>query len=193
MRLPQLDDGHTVGTRVLLAVLRLLGGGHLPDILSLVKYRAEFFGDPYCALIQELLRGVSVWSVGERELFAAWVAQVERCRFCLRSHGAVAALTLGEGTVEAVLAREWDTLPERIVATLTFLEKLTRSPESMVPADAARVYATGVTPAALEDAADIAAAFAIITRLADAFGFEQQTNEQVRASARSLLKRGYRL
>lgn len=191
MRLQQLDDGHAVGTRVLLAVLRLFSGGHLPDVLSLVKYRAEFFGDPFCALIQELLRGDSDWSVGERELFAAWVAQVERCRFCLRSHGAVAALSLGEGTVEAVLAHEWDTLPERIVATLTFLEKLTRAPESLVPSDAARVYATGVTPAALEDAADIAAAFAIITRLADAFGFEQQTDEQVRASARSLLKRGY--
>ncbi len=191
MRLTQLQSGQALGARVMLAFIRLLQKGHVPDVLKLMKYRPDYFGEPFCILMQDLLRGPSDWSVGERELFAAWVAQINRCQFCLLSHAAVASIELGEDTVAAVLARDWEGMPASLTATLTLLEALTRAPDRVTPADVSRVLATGVSLEALDDAAAIAAAFAVITRLADAFGFEEQTTEQVAAGARMLLARGY--
>ncbi|WP_434425530.1 hypothetical protein [Nannocystis pusilla] len=39
------------------------------------------FGAPMGALFQEVLRGPSEWSIGERELFAAWVSKKNECEF----------------------------------------------------------------------------------------------------------------
>jgi hypothetical protein len=44
-------------------------------------YRPEFFGKPYGDLVHLLLRGPSDWSVGERELFAAFTSHLNTCRF----------------------------------------------------------------------------------------------------------------
>jgi hypothetical protein len=51
------------------------------DVVKTLLYRPEFFGDTMSALFQAALRGPSVWSVGQRELFAAFVSQLNRCRF----------------------------------------------------------------------------------------------------------------
>ena len=44
-----------------------------------------------------MLRGPSDWTVGERELIAAFVSNLNQCRFCTTSHGAVAALEIDPG------------------------------------------------------------------------------------------------
>lgn len=49
------------------------------DIRRTLTYRAEIFGQPFSAYLQEVLRGPSDWSVGERELFAAFVSQKNQC------------------------------------------------------------------------------------------------------------------
>jgi hypothetical protein len=46
-----------------------------------LEYRPAFFGTPFNAIIQEVMRGPSEWSVGERELFAAFVSERNRCKF----------------------------------------------------------------------------------------------------------------
>jgi hypothetical protein len=46
---------------------------------QILSYRADIFGLPFSKYIQEALRGPSEWSVGERELFAAFVSQKNRC------------------------------------------------------------------------------------------------------------------
>jgi hypothetical protein len=51
----------------------------ISGIGQVLSYRAGIFGLPFSKYIQEALRGLSEWSVGERELFAAFVSQKNRC------------------------------------------------------------------------------------------------------------------
>ena len=44
-------------------------------------YRGSFFGKPHTRHTQAVMRGPSEWSVGERELFAAFVSRVNQCEF----------------------------------------------------------------------------------------------------------------
>ena len=51
------------------------------DVLKVMTYRPEFFGSPYCDLLQDVMRGPSDWSPGERELFAAFTSRLNQCPF----------------------------------------------------------------------------------------------------------------
>ncbi len=51
------------------------------DMRKLLLYRSEIFGLPMSAAFQAVLRGPSEWSVGERELFAAFVSAQNQCPF----------------------------------------------------------------------------------------------------------------
>ena len=81
MRLPRLDHGHTLPQRLLLRLIRLLIGGPVPDVVKTLMYRKAYFGARQSALTQQVLRGPSAWSVGERELFAAFVSSLNHCPF----------------------------------------------------------------------------------------------------------------
>lgn len=75
MRLSVLDRGHRGRARLFLSLLR----GRAPDYLKTLLYRPAFFGRRFAALAHEVLRGASPWSVGERELFAAYTARLNQC------------------------------------------------------------------------------------------------------------------
>lgn len=81
MRLPRVEAGAGLGAKSLFALVRLLSGHRAPDVIRVVKYRPELFGEPYGALTQRVMRGDSDWSVGERELFAAFVSHLNQCPF----------------------------------------------------------------------------------------------------------------
>ena len=51
------------------------------DMRKLLLYRSDIFGEPFSAALQDVLRGESEWSVGERELFAAYVSVQQQCPF----------------------------------------------------------------------------------------------------------------
>ena len=81
MRLSRLDHGHSLPARAFFALVRLMSGGEPPDILKTLYYRPAFFGLRFSALTQEIMRGESPWSVGERELFAAYTSALNQCVF----------------------------------------------------------------------------------------------------------------
>lgn len=56
-------------------------GFYVSDIGQALQYRPELFGGPFSELLQELMRGESEWSVGERELFAAFESAQRQCPF----------------------------------------------------------------------------------------------------------------
>ena len=76
---------------------------------------------------------------------------------------------------------------------LEFLERLTREPATVGPADAKRVLAAGVSEHAFVDALYVQAMFQFITRCADAFSFEIPPDAAFVSSAKSLLRFGYKL
>jgi hypothetical protein len=81
MRLAALDTGHPVGTKALFVLMRLLSGHRAPDVVKTLRYRPEFFGSRMSAVFQEVMRGPSEWSVGDRELMASYVSSVNACEF----------------------------------------------------------------------------------------------------------------
>lgn len=81
MRLACLDQGHQLPERVMLGLIGKAGKRSPPDILKTLMYRPEFFGMRFSALTQEIMRGESPWSVGERELFASFTSSLNQCVF----------------------------------------------------------------------------------------------------------------
>jgi len=193
MRLDILNHGYSPGTKLLFAVIQLFSGHPLPDAGKLVFYRPDFYGTRAKEFTHEAMRGPSAWSVGDRELMAAYVSKLNECAFCIGAHTATARQVYqDEPRVAAVLADlESASIEEPLRATLRMLGKLTQ--EGTISAQAMReVVAAGVSPQQVKDALAVCAAFNTTNRLADTFGFELLTPEAYAAGAKYLLKRGYR-
>ena len=193
MRLEILNSGYRPGTKLLFAVIRLFSGQPVPDAAKLVFYRPDFYGTRAKKFTHEAMRGPSAWSVGDRELMAAYVSKVNGSAFCIGAHTATAGQAYQDGAkVQAVLANlESAPIQEPLRATLRMLAKLTA--EGEVSADGIReVLSAGVSPQQIEDALAVCVAFNTTDRLADAFGFEVLSAEGFEAGAKYLLKRGYR-
>jgi len=81
MRLPNVERGDKPSVRLFYAFVRLVSGFRAPDVVRTLRYRRHLFGRPHSAHTQAVMRGPSAWSVGERELFAAFVSRMNRCHF----------------------------------------------------------------------------------------------------------------
>jgi AhpD family alkylhydroperoxidase len=193
MRLAILDRGHGFGTKVLFALIRVISRQPVLDVIKLVKYRPDFYGRPMQRVTHEAMRGPSAWSVGDRELMAAFVAKLNQCEWCTKAHIAVATGAYGDETkVSSVLADlETAAIEEPLRATLRMLRKLTL--EHSVDADDMRaVLAADVSREQIEDALAVCFSFNTIGRLADAFGFFVPGTKAFEVGAKYLLARGYR-
>jgi hypothetical protein len=80
MRLQNVHRGHGLRDKAMLGVMRLVMG-HAPGVVRTLLYRKEFFGRPWSELTQQVMRGPSPWTVGERETFAAYVSRLNQCVF----------------------------------------------------------------------------------------------------------------
>ena len=193
MRLAILDSGHSLGTKALFAFIGAVSRQPVLDAVKMVKYRADFYGNPMSRITHDVMRGPSAWSVGDRELMAALVAKTNECEWCTKAHTAVAERAYGNVTkVSAVLADvETAAIEEPLRATLRMLRKLSR--EHSVDADDMRaVLATGASREQIEQALAVCFAFNTMSRLADAFGFFLPSPKAFDAGAKYLLARGYR-
>jgi uncharacterized peroxidase-related enzyme len=193
MRLEILNRGYSPGTKLLFAVIRTFSGQPVPDAARLLFYRPGFYGNRAKAFTHEAMRGPSGWSVGDRELMAAYVSKVNESAFCIAAHTATAGQAYQDPeTVQAVLT-DLDSAPidGGLRATLRMLGKLTQT-GNVSAADMQDVLSAGVSRQRVKDALAVCAAFSTTNRLADAFGFELLSPEAFEAGAKYLLKRGYR-
>ena len=84
MRLSILNSGYGFGTKVLFAFIHAVSRQPVPDAAKLVFYRSDFYGAPMNEFTHEAMRRKpSAWSVGDRELMAAFVSQMMRSPFAL--------------------------------------------------------------------------------------------------------------
>ena len=81
MRLGVLDSGHALPTKALFAMIRVMSKHPAPDVVKTLKYRPEFWGNAMSDFFQEVMRGPSPWSIGDRELMAAFVSKTNECEF----------------------------------------------------------------------------------------------------------------
>jgi AhpD family alkylhydroperoxidase len=192
VRPPVLEHGYGVGRKVLFRLIRLVSGQPVPDAARITFYRPDFYGTHMKKFTQEAMRGRSTWSVGDRELMAAYVSEVNDSPFCIGAHTATAARAYQDrGRVTAVLA-DLDSAPitEGLRATLGMLGKLTRL-GTLSADDVRAALSAGVSHQQIEDALAVGFAFNTTDRLANAFAFEMLSQEGYEAGAKYLLKRGY--
>jgi uncharacterized peroxidase-related enzyme len=193
VRLDILNHGYGAGTKLLFALIRLFSGHPVPDAAKLVFYRPDFYGARAKEFTHEAMRGPSAWSVGDRELMAAYVSTVNESAFCIGAHTATALRAYQDGPKVAAVLADLESAPieDGLRATLRMLGKLTREGKAGAE-DMRNVLAAGVSPQQVQDALAVCAAFNTTGRLADAFGFEVLSPAGFEAGAKYLLKRGYR-
>jgi AhpD family alkylhydroperoxidase len=191
MRLDILDRGHRLHAKAVMALIRVFSGHPVVDAVKLAFYRPNFYGGG--PLTHEAMRGQSEWSVGDRELMAAYVSKANECPFCVSAHSATSTVWYADEAKVAATLTDLETAPidDPLRATLRMLGKLTH--ENGIEADDIRaVLAFSVSVQQIKDALAVSLAFNITDRLANAFGFTIPSPEATNAGARFLLKRGYR-
>ncbi len=81
MRLGEIARGRGAAAKAKLAMIQEMNGAPAVDVVKTLSFRPEFFGDHFNRLIEDVMRGPSEWTIGERELFAAFVSDRNRCVF----------------------------------------------------------------------------------------------------------------
>jgi hypothetical protein len=81
MRLEAVDRGHAPAEAAVLEEIRARSGAEPLGVVKTLLYRPELFGRPFSDALDEVMRGPSDWSAGERELFAAFTSLLNQCPF----------------------------------------------------------------------------------------------------------------
>jgi hypothetical protein len=81
MRLSVVDSGHAPAEAAVLEMIRERSGNEPLGVIKTLMYRPERFGRPFSETLDQVMRGPSEWSPGERELFAAFTSRLNQCLF----------------------------------------------------------------------------------------------------------------
>jgi hypothetical protein len=81
MRLSVVNSGHAPAEAAVLDMIRERNGREPLGVVKTLMYRPELFGRPFSETLDEVMRGPSEWSPGERELFAAFTSRLNQCLF----------------------------------------------------------------------------------------------------------------
>jgi hypothetical protein len=81
MRLEKVKNGHSLPQKLVLKFAHLVLLSEPFDVIRTFMYRPEYFGKRFCDLAHMVMRGPSSWTVGERELFGAFTASLNKCEF----------------------------------------------------------------------------------------------------------------
>ena len=192
MRLQIIENGLSTLQKLQMALIRKLMAGHVPGPIPALSYRADFFGKQFNDCVQMALREATEWHKSETELFAAFVSYNNTCQFCYTSHTAVTLKGIDPKVVQAVFDN-WRTAPvsQKVRATLGFLEKLTRNPDSVYPRDIAAMKEAGVSEQGIKEAIYICFVFCTINRLANSFDFELANEKSLNRVGFVLYNLGY--
>ncbi len=150
-----------------------------------------------------LLRGESPFSVGERELIAAYVSGLNNCNYCRAVHSqTAAALGIDANIVTDLLTNsrdedvrhranpsEWQ-IDLRMWPVLAFVQKLTLSPGKITAADVDGIFAAGWDDQAVHNAVAICALFNLMNRLVNGLGIEG-SEAYAKLAAQRLAEGGY--
>ncbi|MEX1127116.1 MAG: hypothetical protein WEB50_00980 [Vicinamibacterales bacterium] len=79
MRLP-LEEGLRPLQKVALRVVKAMTGRASGPVL-VASYNKAFFGNGWAPCMKDGMRGATEWSIGEIELFAAFVSRINSCAY----------------------------------------------------------------------------------------------------------------
>lgn len=81
MRLRILEKGFKPLQKTILRILCAISGGKVPGPILILSYRRELCGKYLAACYQEGMRKATEWSLGEVELFAAFISKLNECKY----------------------------------------------------------------------------------------------------------------
>jgi hypothetical protein len=81
MRLKKVETGQRFPQKLLIAFLTLKTRSRVPDVVRTLTYRPELYGKAYNKWLHTIMREESRWTVGQRELFAAFTSRCNQCPF----------------------------------------------------------------------------------------------------------------
>lgn len=153
----------------------------LPGMAGLMNFRPET-GRPLTELTEVMLRGPSDLSRGERELIAAHVSELNKCKFCADSHGAFAAAQLPE---------DYEHTP-KMLALLDIATAVTDSGRAVTSEMIAKAKENGATDIEVHDTVLIAAMFCAANRYVDGLAtWAPDDPEAYRQMAETIVPHGY--
>ncbi|MBV8396277.1 MAG: hypothetical protein JO064_08470 [Actinobacteria bacterium] len=81
IRLGVINSGHAPAEAAMLDAIRAGSGAEPLGVVKTLLYRPELFGEAFSEALDEVMRGPSDWSAGERELFAGFTSLLNLCPF----------------------------------------------------------------------------------------------------------------
>jgi uncharacterized peroxidase-related enzyme len=166
----------------------------LPGIVGLLAFKPET-AETISAFTQQLLRGPSSLTPGEREMIAAVVSRRNECQFCARAHTAAAEHVTGDRDLVDAVIRDPASAPvsEKMRALLAVASKVQSSGLDVTDDDIAAVRAAGASDEDLHDTVLVAAAFCMFNRYVDGLAANTPTDPAVyQIIGRNLADNGYR-
>ena len=149
---------------------------------------------PWSEVSQALMNGPSPLSPGEREMIAAYVVGLAKCRYAYAAHTAAAyAWGIEEGLIDKLLD-DLDAAPveDRFKPLLAFVRKLTLTPSEMTQADADAVFRRRLgRKRGCTTRSRWTARMSFMNRLVEGFGFTPMDPEKARENARQRVNLGY--
>lgn len=142
-----------------------------PGIRSLFMF-SPVTAAPLNDLVQKLLHdpSTSTLTPGERELIATYTSSLNECKYCARTHGAIAKYQLdGNGElVDAVVHGPAEAgISGKLKALLAIAGKVQQDGKKVTSEDIAAAREQGATDKEIHDAVLIAAAFCMFNRYVD--------------------------
>lgn len=141
--------------------------GFVPNVFSTLSLKPQRLRD-FMQMFNEIMLSESRLSKLEREMVAVVVSSVNRCYYCLVSHGAAVRKLSGDPALGEMLALNYRVAPldARMRAMLDFAWKLTATPAEVVEADRVALRAAGLDNANIFDLAQVIGLFNLYNRMA---------------------------
>lgn len=162
------------------------------NILEIFQQNPSYYS-PIAQLVQNLMRGKSAFTEGEREIIAVYVSALNSCDYCFDAHQEIAAnLKVDPKLLEAIKNTAIETVDKRFKPILALVKKLTLTPSQMTQTDVDDVLSAGWDEQAVKDAIAICSLFNFMNRFVDGYGLQQPSPEQLTAMATGINTHGYK-
>ena len=170
-------------------------GINQPGIVELLFYKGPT-GKALSQLAHTLLHGPSGLTLGERELIASYVSDLNDCEFCHESHGAAASAHLNDnGNTVSCVIQDPDQAPisDKMKSLLKIAAKIQRSGREVSIEDIEFAKQNGASDEDIHDTVLIAAAFCMYNRYVDGLGTSPPDDKSAYSEmAERMSKKGYK-
>ncbi len=141
--------------------------GFVPNVYATLSLKPQRLRD-FMQMFNEIMLSDSALSKLEREMVAVVVSSVNRCYYCLISHGAAVRKLSGDPQLGEMLSLNYRAAPldARQRAMLDFAWKLTATPAEVVESDRNALRAAGFDNETIFDLAQVIGLFNLSNRMA---------------------------